>query len=264
VQLSEGERRARRLDAASVEAACRAFDEDGFVFVESVVDPAVIAACRTEVQADLARDHQFMEFPAVAGIGTSFFDFELPFADPEIVANPILLQLIEAFIGAASCAVFNTNVSKPGAERDQPVHVDVPSATAPGTTYTRHVSVHITLCDFNEENGSTELWPGTHRLPTGREDDLEEAAQDRPSVRANQPAGSLLLRNASVWHRGRVNHTLEHREMLSFYFAARGEPGEGSPYGRPLVIRRDVLETLPPPARDIWAINEIVGQAPLP
>jgi hypothetical protein len=46
--------------------------------------------------------------------------------------------------------------------------------------------------------------------------------------------------------------------MLSFYFTAKGEPGEGTVYGRPLVIRRSVLDSLPPEARDIWAVNQLV------
>ena len=259
MKLSEDEHRLGRLEDRNIEAARRAFDEDGFLFVESVVGERAVAACRAAVQADLAVEHKFQEFPDVAGIGTSFFEFDGPFADPEIVANPILLQLLDALLGPAfTCSVYNTNVSKPGAARDQPVHVDVASAGVEGVPFSRHASVHITLCAFNEENGSTELWPGTHRLRTDREADLEAAATTRPSVRANLPAGSLVVRDASVWHRGRVNHTDEHREMLSFYVTAKGEPAEGIVYGRPLVIRRSVLDRLPPRAQEVWAVNELV------
>jgi ectoine hydroxylase-related dioxygenase (phytanoyl-CoA dioxygenase family) len=258
VQLTDDERRMRRLDDATIEAAQRAFAEDGFLFVEAVISPAAIEACRAAVRIDLAGEHAFEEFPDVAGIGTSFFDFEGPFADPEVVANPIVLQLLEALLGPATCSVYNTNVSKPGATRDQPVHVDVASKAVESVPFSRHVSFHVTLCDFNEENGSTELWPGTHLLRTERDADLEDAGASRPSVRANLPAGSLIMRDASVWHRGRVNHTAEHREMLSFFATAKGEPAEGTVYGRPLTIRRSVLETLSPPAQDLWSVNELV------
>jgi ectoine hydroxylase-related dioxygenase (phytanoyl-CoA dioxygenase family) len=260
MRLTNQERAERRLSDETIAAIRATFEEDGFFTLEAVVGPEPLAACRAAVREELAREHRFETFPGRDGIGTSFFEFEGPFADPEIVGNPFLLQVLHALLGpGVSCSVYNTNVSKPGAEQDQPVHVDIPSRTAEGSFWFPHVSLHLTLCDFTEENGCTELWPGTHHLVARREEDLEAQASDRASYRAVLPAGSFLFRDASVWHRGRVNHTDEVRDMLSMMVIPEVPQGSAPVYIRPLVIRREVLERLSPEAQAMWAVNELVG-----
>jgi ectoine hydroxylase-related dioxygenase (phytanoyl-CoA dioxygenase family) len=90
--------------------------------------------------------------------------------------------------------------------------------------------IHIPLIDFIEENGSTELWPGTHLVtdhwetldPDGDGDgasgEPEERALSLPSIRANMPAGSTLVRDMQVWHRAVPNHTDQRRTMLSLVY----------------------------------------------
>jgi ectoine hydroxylase-related dioxygenase (phytanoyl-CoA dioxygenase family) len=252
VRPTEAELTAGRLDDDTLAIARTVFGVTGFLLVEAVVPLTAVEACRRLVQEELRReDRTFLTFPEVDGIGTTFFDFEGPFADPAIVANPILLQLLGALVAPEfTCSIYNTNISMPGTSRDQPVHVDVPTSAPP------HASVHVTLCEFTEANGSTELWPGTHRHPTEKSDDLEAAARELPSVRANLPAGSLIIRNASTWHRGRTNATSVPREMLSMFFAAKGTDAEGTVYGRKLAIDPAVLDALPAAARPVWAINQ--------
>jgi hypothetical protein len=76
-----------------------------------------------------------------------------------------------------------------------------------------HHATHILLCNFTDENGSTELWPGTHRMfdtdhndmgggylnAQGRElwSGAEGRASSVPSVNCNAPAGSIMVRDAS-------------------------------------------------------------------
>ena len=65
--------------------------------------------------------------------------------------------------------------------------------------------VHIPLINFTNENGSTEVWPGTHLVTdhaeTYRPEDggitgqLEERGLTMPSRRANMPANSTLIQN---------------------------------------------------------------------
>jgi ectoine hydroxylase-related dioxygenase (phytanoyl-CoA dioxygenase family) len=79
---------------------------------------------------------------------------------------------------------------------------------------------NILLCDFTVENGSTEVWPGSHLLCDtyqGRAHplDLEERARYLPSRRLNAPAGSIVLRDLRLWHRGTPNRSGANRSMLS-------------------------------------------------
>ena len=87
---------------------------------------------------------------------------------------------------------------------------------------------HITLCEFTDDNGSTELWPTTHRLMDTADNDMgggyaprrwkgaEERAASVPSVNMNCPAGSIMVRDMRLWHRARPNHTQLARTMLSY------------------------------------------------
>jgi ectoine hydroxylase-related dioxygenase (phytanoyl-CoA dioxygenase family) len=260
MKITDEERDAGRLDHETVARAKAAFEEDGFFFLEAIVPRAPLAACQGAIRAHVAGEHHMETFDGHEGIGPTFFSFDGPFAAPEIVASPILLQTLHALLGPdVSCAIYNTNLSLSGAELDQPVHVDIPSRYTEGSTWSPHVSVHLTLCDFTLDNGCTELWPGTHRLATQRFQDLEARAAERPSVRAVLPAGSFIFRDASVWHRGRVNHTLEHREMLSLFVTPRVSRGQAAVYIRPLVIPRPIFDALPPAAQAMWDVNEISG-----
>ncbi len=85
-------------------------------------------------------------------------------------------------------------------------------------------SLDILLTDFTEENGATEVWPGSHRIVD--RDALEasrtaERAALRPSTRIVAPAGSIVARDLRAWHRAMPNLTATPRLMLSVMDAAR-------------------------------------------
>ena len=88
--------------------------------------------------------------------------------------------------------------------------------------------------------------------------DEAAAAAVLPSVRCNVPAGTIIIRDAAMWHRAMPNMTSEPREMLSFAFAPVGGPATGIVVGRPLKIAKNVLDALPAEARAVWAVNELV------
>ena len=76
--------------------------------------------------------------------------------------------------------------------------------------------VNVPVVDATPANGSTELWPGTHldttralndgdiKLPPAIEERLR--AECKP-LQPNVPAGSVLIRDMRLWHRGMPNLT---------------------------------------------------------
>lgn len=81
----------------------------------------------------------------------------------------------------------------------------------------------VLLTDFTEENGATELWPGSHALPDldAREASCAaERAALLPSVRIVALAGSIVARDLRAWHRATANRTDAPRLMLSLSYAA--------------------------------------------
>jgi hypothetical protein len=96
------------------------------------------------------------------------------------------------------------------------------------------IALNIPLVDVTDDNGPTEVWPGTHRngpfstAPHSISADRARAlsAASRP-LRMTVPAGTLVVRDHRLLHRGSANLTREPRPMLSVYYV---QPDE-VPYG---------------------------------
>jgi ectoine hydroxylase-related dioxygenase (phytanoyl-CoA dioxygenase family) len=150
-------------------------------------------------------------------------DLEGVFGAPEILANPVALKWLRLALGPdLKLAYFNSNLARPGCGY-QRVHRDHPPLFAgemnvPTPPFL--LVANILLCDFTIVNGSTEVWPGTHQLidrPNTNET-LDDRVRDLEPVRTNAPAGSIIIRDLRLWHRGTPNLTREPRIMLSLVY----------------------------------------------
>jgi ectoine hydroxylase-related dioxygenase (phytanoyl-CoA dioxygenase family) len=72
------------------------------------------------------------------------------------------------------------------------------------------------LTDFTTENGPLEVWPnGSHFFdPT----EAISGSKLRDPVAVIGPAGSVVVRDARMWHRGTPNRTPKMRPMLALTF----------------------------------------------
>ncbi len=115
----------------------------------------------------------------------------------------------------------------------QPVHSD---ADFPHPSHPFALVVNVPLVTMAPENGSTEVWPGTHRFgveaqegrhgerASGRVRETYLAAErERGGGGPVQPVvkkGSVVLRDLRLWHAGMPNMSEEVRVMLAMiYFA---------------------------------------------
>jgi ectoine hydroxylase-related dioxygenase (phytanoyl-CoA dioxygenase family) len=94
------------------------------------------------------------------------------------------------------------------------------------------ITVIWAIEDFTADNGATELIPGSHRWADQHPDDMGTAA-----VPAVMPAGSALLFDAALWHRGGSNRSSGTRLAIS--------PQYCQPYLRP---QESQLLIVPPDA----------------
>src|SRR5215475_4961025 len=159
-----------------------------------------------------------------------------PFLDGDIVAHPLVLDVLgELLDGDVVCSYYASDTAFPGSEY-QPVHLDVQplfpglGVGLPPFSYV----LDIPLVDFTEENGPVELWPyGTHMVPDSGSLPRERA-QAGPPARTTQsqrlaeamggqpllvPAGSLVLRDVRLWHRGTPNRSGQRRSMLALVYS---------------------------------------------
>jgi ectoine hydroxylase-related dioxygenase (phytanoyl-CoA dioxygenase family) len=92
----------------------------------------------------------------------------------------------------------------------------------------------IPLVDFRADNGPLEIWPqGTHLVPDNgvipkegalggtdaRQAPNQIFAETLQPTAVIMPAGSFLVRDARVWHRGTPNRSSEKRSMLALVFS---------------------------------------------
>ena len=110
----------------------------------------------------------------------------------------------------------------------QPVHSD---ADFKHPSHAFALVVNVALVEMRPENGSTEIWLGTH-TNTNVEDQegahgerasgrikrplLEARRQIAPPIQAVIPKGSVIVRDLRLWHAGMPNLSNEIRVMLAF------------------------------------------------
>jgi len=109
----------------------------------------------------------------------------------------------------------------------QPVHSDADFAH-PDHPFA--LVVNVPLIDMKPENGSTEVWLGTHQdfgveaqegahgeRTSGRirESLLEERFKTNPPTQPFVPKGSVIVRDLRLWHAGMPNRSQDIRVMLA-------------------------------------------------
>jgi ectoine hydroxylase-related dioxygenase (phytanoyl-CoA dioxygenase family) len=117
------------------------------------------------------------------------------------------------------CHYLASDTPLPGSDY-QRVHSDItllfPETPLSLPTYS--VVLNIPLVDFTEENGPVEIWPGgTHYMPGGV--DMATLSEKMHSERVIMPAGSLLLRDMRMWHRGTPNRADHARPNLALIYS---------------------------------------------
>lgn len=269
MHLTAAEKTDGRLTDANLAQALRTLRDVGYVVIEDVYDATFVDELRAAYDELL---DQFLEVRGgIEGINKAkkngfglnhiamFLPFVAPFADAQVVANPIAVQIMAAVLGEdLACSFYNSNTAYPGSGYQQ-IHRD--TGLIFGTelqvpTPPTHIVFNIPLTNFTEENGSTEVWPGTHLIVDKAAGDgkaLEERARDLASQRTNIPTGSIVIRDMRMWHRGVPNNSQEVRTMLAIVY----ERGWLRTI-RPVEIPRETWKAWPEVAREIFRNNRIV------
>lgn len=169
----------------------------------------------------------------IGGRYTAVLPFEAPFLAPDFYAHPGLSSILPALLGPDwRLSSLEAVISLPGSS-EQYQHLDGPirfdrleggkrrgfggdlSSLPPYA-----LALATPLCDVDEENGPTVLWPGSHkeallaRLPS------EAAIRRRfPEARMTGAFGQSYLYDYRTFHRGTPNHSREVRPLLMLVFA---------------------------------------------
>ncbi len=224
ITLSARERSAEALSAAHLDRAVAAIRNDGYVVLEEIIAHDHLDQLRERMDQDSQRLIAAERWGGAGGLPGHLQQGAPPFAPfvhRDIVANPFVIQVSHALLGDGFFNNFyNGNSNCPGSGT-QPLHRDSDHLW-PGLEQAHpaaQVVVNVSPHDVSEENGSVELWPGTHLITdVGSVPDAETEAARRavvPPVRGNARKGSVLMRDMRLWHRGVPNRSDRPRHMIA-------------------------------------------------
>lgn len=228
---------AGRLGERNLEKAVRSIHEDGLVVVSNVIPHKHLDRLNAKMVQD-ARTLQARgkDMPFNYNVGNIQQDpppvkghFE-----SSIFLNPIATQITTGVLGPKPkwtfCSGNSAMPPESGAQpQRQPVHADADFAHP---SHPFALVVNVPLITFTPENGSTEIWLGTHtgdlaglKVQEGAHGERasgriqESLLEQRRRVRApSQPViekNSIVIRDLRLWHAGMPNKTEDVRVMLA-------------------------------------------------
>lgn len=246
------------LTAEHREAAVRAVLEDGLVVLKNVVALEHLDCLHDRLLQDIDALHARPDAPFnwnTGNIQQNPPPFP-PYLFRDILVNEQVIAVTAAVLGpGVKNRFYSGNTAMPSTER-QPVHADsthlwprLDVAHPPA-----ELVVNIATVDVSPENGSTELWPGTHLDVTaaaGRDikipaELIEARRAVRPPLQPTVARGSVIIRDIRMWHAGMPNRTQQPRPMLAMIHACRwlasGSPLR-FPIGTEAMFEHPVLRT---------------------
>ncbi len=260
MKLSEAEYKNNRLDSATIDHAVEQVKYNGYVVFDSVVPQELVDALREEYMVMFNR---LLEDPGKT-FGENHYGMSLPFrppfSDERVVANPLVIPVLEQLLGddfVNHALLSNTCIPGSGY---QDTHSDVPALypEIPNIWLPPYMIVmNIPLVDMTEENGATEIWPGGTHYTTLPNDCIAAAKANFVSQRAEMPAGSIMLRDARMWHNGTPNRSDHPRQMLAMTYQRPWFSGRGST--RRIGIPEENYAALSKRAKQIYRLENIGG-----
>lgn len=214
------------------EAAVAALRRDGIVVLNDVIDTAHLDILRPKMLADaeLLRNRKGAPFNFNANNLQQDPPPFPPYLFRDILLNAMVIAVTQGVLGRGlKNNFYSGNTALPGGQR-QPVHVDMgqlwPDQEVAHPAF--GLVVNVPVVDMSQENGSTEVWPGTHRDTTvcvqNIEKDadiripdalLEQRRQIAPPFQPTVRGGSVVIRDMRLWHAGMPNFTDTPRPMIA-------------------------------------------------
>ncbi|MBV8715401.1 MAG: phytanoyl-CoA dioxygenase family protein [Chloroflexi bacterium] len=255
MELSQQERTSGQLSQETLNLAVAAVRNNGYMLFERLL-PEVLVAQMRESLARLLESHTHETDPnRGANRYQMHLPFESPFSDERVVANPLVLPIVEALVGEdCICHYLASDTALPGSEY-QAVHPDIyqlfPEQPAFLPPYS--IVVNVPLVDAHEDNGPLEVWPGGTHHYVADAAQVPMLAASMQSQRVLMPAGSVLVRDSRMWHRGTPNRSNEARPNFTliysrFWLKLRY---------RPIPISRTAYNALSPRAQRLFRLENI-------
>ena len=139
------------------------------------------------------------------------------FDDPDIYAPDEFRTFLTGLYGAKHVLNCFTCVNAEPGAADQHLHRDYEGLFADKIDVfcpSFAINLFIPLVPFNSVNGTTRLWPGSHRKP-----DTDDAASSGGFIDPVLEPGDALLVDYRLMHGGTANHSAANRPMLCLAYS---------------------------------------------
>lgn len=251
ISASPTEAQLGRLTEQNLEKAIRHLTDDGLVVVENAIEHHHLEKLEKKMTEDAlylsgrGKDSPFnynvgniqQDAPPIKAFfeRSIFFSKCIPSMLPDCsltCTDPLATHVTSTLLGPRPKVTFMSgNSAMPptpeAAPQRQPVHSD---ADFSHPSHPFALVVNVPLVTMKPENGSTEVWLGTHNgfgldaqegahgeRASGRirEALLEQRRTQRPPEQPVIPRGSVVIRDLRLWHAGMPNHSKDVRTMLA-------------------------------------------------
>jgi len=185
--------------------------DDGFVILPGLLDAGELAALRTalapfEAERPMGRNDfegtRTHRVYSLAAKGEAFL---------RLAEHPRIVALLDALLLPNWLLSTCQSIRLHPGETEQPWHTDDGFYLVPRPRAGRlAVSTIWAIDDFTDDNGATRVVPGSHRW--GHEHPDEHPHDE---VAAVMPAGSAIVFDAALWHRGGANRSTGTRLAIS-------------------------------------------------
>ena len=223
------ERRTGKLSASRYAESVRAVRQDGYVILNDLIDPSTLAPLRDRMLADVEKILKRDDVPFNFNRGNIQQDPPpfLPYLSREVLCNEIVIAITQSILGKGLFnGLYSGNTALPHSTARQPVHADM-GQLWPDLEVAHPACalvINVLPVDVSPENGSTEIWPGTH-LDTSviiqagdikaSEQKLAERRKIAPGFQYSARAGSVVIRDMRMWHAGMPNPSNLPRPMIA-------------------------------------------------
>lgn len=234
----------------------------GYVILEDVLPAGQVAALYAEFERLL--DEYRAKSPT--NRGKNRYNIAIPacgiFTDPEIVASPLVLPALKALLGddlavdyLAADTPLRGSDYQPAHSDGRPLFREVP-ASLPGYGYV----LNIPLVDFRLDNGPLEVWPNGSHMISGVS--AAEGTREYPAKQVLMPAGSMLVRDLRMWHRGTPNNSAGMRPNLAVVYTRRWYRfGQAEVGTMPPRVSAETWASWSPEIRQLFRFAEVEGGA---
>jgi len=239
---------ARHLNGRSFDDLWNAYERDGYVIVENVLSRAEVDNIRGALQPHFTKTgrNDFEGF-------RSHRVYALVDKDPEVfgalATHPLALAFVEREFGRSCLLSAMLAIQLLPDETVQDWHFDDEQIMVPRPRPAYGVSTFWAIDDMTDENGATELIPGSHLWGP---DELRPSRTETDVVKAIMPSGSLMIAKGTLFHRGGANRTDKPRLIITPQYC----PGWARPLENMLLsVSKDKAAQMPKRVRELLGYN---------